>query len=64
LYLAIQNQNKTDKINDVPMKPTMIFKSLSKIKISENDENDLLLSSYNGELSSIVFDKTITHNTE
>jgi hypothetical protein len=67
LYLAIPKPKiKLTKINDVPISQTTDdFKSLSKMKISGEitDENDLLLSNYNGELSSIVFDKTITRNT-
>ena len=54
------------KINDVAI--TGIFedlKSLSKIKITGiiTDENDNLLSNYNGELATAIFDKNTTATT-
>jgi predicted secreted protein len=67
LFLAIpQPKIKLTKINDIPVtQATDDFKSLAKMKLTGEvtDENDLLLSNYNGELSSIVFDKTITRST-
>jgi hypothetical protein len=54
------------KVNDIPVtQPIDDFKSLSKMKISGEitDENNLPLTNYNGELSTIIFDKFITRST-
>ncbi|MEL1253393.1 type IX secretion system sortase PorU [Flavobacterium sp. DGU38] len=54
------------KVNDIPVSRTIEdFKSLAKIKISGEitDENNNLLSTYNGELSTAIFDKLITSTT-
>ncbi|WP_163392309.1 type IX secretion system sortase PorU [Flavobacterium limi] len=54
------------KVNDVPVSGTIEdFKSLAKIKISGEitDENNNLLSNYNGELSTAIYDKLITNTT-
>ncbi|MEP7094657.1 MAG: type IX secretion system sortase PorU, partial [Flavobacterium sp.] len=54
------------KVNDVAVSGTIEdFKSLAKIKISGEitDENNNILSNYNGELSTSIFDKFITSTT-
>ncbi|WP_163398015.1 type IX secretion system sortase PorU [Flavobacterium fluviatile] len=54
------------KVNDIPVSGTIEdFKSLAKIKISGEvtDENNNVLSNYNGELSTAIFDKSITTTT-
>jgi len=54
------------KVNDIPIsQPIPDLKSLSKIKITGEvtDENNILLSNYNGELASAIFDKLITTST-
>ncbi len=54
------------KINDIVISQTVPdLKSLSKIKISGEitDENNTLLSNYNGELATAIFDKLITAST-
>ncbi|MCW2117826.1 type IX secretion system sortase PorU [Flavobacterium sp. 7A] len=54
------------KVNDVPITETFDnFKSLSKMKLTGEvrDESNNLLSSYNGEVSTRIFDKTITRTT-
>lgn len=54
------------KVNDIPVSGTIEdFKSLAKIKISGEitDENKNLLSNYNGQLSTAIFDKLITNTT-
>ncbi|NNT73235.1 type IX secretion system sortase PorU [Flavobacterium sp. IMCC34852] len=54
------------KVNDMPITgPIDDFKSLSYMKLSGEvlDQNNNLLSTYNGELSVNIFDKTITVNT-
>jgi hypothetical protein len=54
------------KVNDVPVSGTIEdFKSLAKMKISGEitDENNNILSNYNGELSTAIFDKSITNTT-
>ncbi|MDR7208150.1 type IX secretion system sortase PorU [Flavobacterium piscis] len=54
------------KINDALITgPIEDLKSLAKIKISGEitDENNNLLSNYNGELSTTIFDKLITNST-
>ena len=54
------------KVNDIAIsQPIPDFKSLAKIKITGEitDENNIVLSNYNGELSTAIFDKTITAST-
>ncbi|SCX80244.1 Peptidase family C25 [Flavobacterium anhuiense] len=54
------------KVNDIVISQTIPdLKSLSKIKISGEitDENNTLLSNYNGELATAIFDKLITNTT-
>lgn len=54
------------KVNDVVISQSIPdFKSLAKIKISGEitDENNNLLSNYNGELATAIFDKLITTTT-
>ena len=52
--------DKTDFADNVAS-----FKSLAKMKISGeiSDENDIPIPNYNGELSTIIFDKFITRST-
>ncbi|TCN60623.1 T9SS C-terminal target domain-containing protein [Flavobacterium circumlabens] len=67
LMLAIPKPRiNLTKVNDVVIsQPISDFKSLSKIKITGEitDENNSLLSSYNGELFTAIFDKSITSTT-
>jgi hypothetical protein len=67
LMLAIPKPRiNLTKINDVVIsQPLPDFKSLAKIKITGEitDENNTLLSNYNGELSTSIFDKIITAST-
>ena len=67
LMLAIPKPKiNLTKVNDAVITgPIEDFKSLSKIKISGEitDENNNLLSNYNGELSTAIFDKLITNST-
>ncbi|RZJ51880.1 MAG: type IX secretion system sortase PorU [Flavobacterium sp.] len=67
LMLAIPKPRiNLTKVNDVVIsQPIPDFKSLSKIKITGEitDENNTLLSNYNGELSTAIFDKIITSST-
>lgn len=54
------------KVNDVPVtQPIDNFKSLSKIKLTGEvvDESNTLLSDYNGEVFTRIFDKTIIRKT-
>lgn len=54
------------KVNDVAItQPISDFKSLAKMKVSGEitDENNTLLSNYNGELSTAIFDKLLTNST-
>lgn len=54
------------KVNDMPITgPIDDFKSLAYMKLSGEvlDQNNNLMPTYNGELSIIIFDKTITVNT-
>ncbi len=54
------------KVNDIPIsQPIDDFKSLALMKISGEitDENNIPINGYNGELSTIIFDKTITRTT-
>ena len=67
LMLAIAKPKiRLTKVNDIPVtQPIDDFKSLSKMKISGEitDENNLPLTNYKGELSTIIFDKFITRST-
>ncbi|KRD10871.1 peptidase C25 [Flavobacterium sp. Root901] len=67
LMLAIPKPRiNLTKVNDIVIsQPIPDFKSLSKIKISGEitDENNILLSNYNGELATAIFDKMITSTT-
>ncbi|MFB3389394.1 type IX secretion system sortase PorU [Flavobacterium sp. LAR06] len=67
LMLAIPKPRiNLTKVNDVVIsQPIPDLKSLSKIKISGEitDENNTLLSNYNGELATAIFDKLITTST-
>ncbi len=67
LMLAIPKPRiNLTKVNDILVsQPLPDFKSLAKIKISGEitDENNNLLSSYNGELATAIFDKMITSAT-
>jgi len=67
LMLAIPKPRiNLTKVNDIAIsQPIPDFKSLSKIKISGEitDENNTLLSNYNGELATAIFDKMITTST-
>lgn len=67
LMLAIPKPKiRLTKVNDVPVsQPIDDFKSLAKMKISGEitDENNTPLTSYNGELSTAIFDKFITRST-
>ena len=67
LMLAIAKpQIKLTKVNDVPVsQPFDDFKSLAKMKLSGEitDENNIPLTTYNGELSTTIFDKIITRST-
>lgn len=54
------------KVNDVPVTQTMDdFKSLAKIKLTGEvtDENNNPLTNYNGEVSTTIFDKTVSRAT-
>jgi len=67
LMLAIPKPRiNLTKVNDIAVsQPIPDLKSLSKIKISGEitDENNTLLSNYNGELATAIFDKMITTST-
>jgi len=67
LMLAIAKPKiNLTKVNDVVIsQPIPDFKSLAKIKITGEvtDENNVILSNYNGELSTAIFDKMITTST-
>ncbi|MBF4484722.1 type IX secretion system sortase PorU [Flavobacterium sp. CSZ] len=67
LILAIPKPRiNLTKVNDVVISQSIPdFKSLAKIKISGEitDENNNLLSNYNGELATAIFDKLITTST-
>ncbi len=67
LMLAIAKPKiNLTKVNDVVIsQPFPDFKSLAKIKITGEitDENNAILSNYNGELSTAIFDKLITTST-
>lgn len=54
------------KVNDIPTNQAMpSFKSLANMKITGQvvDENDILMTNFNGVLSTVMFDKVITKNT-
>jgi hypothetical protein len=67
LMLAIPKPRiNLTKVNDIVIsQPIPDFKSLAKIKITGEitDENNTLLSNYNGELATAIFDKLITSTT-
>ena len=67
LMLAIPKPRiNLTKVNDIAIsQPIPDFKSLAKIKITGEvtDENNTLLSNYNGELATAIFDKLITTST-
>lgn len=67
LMLAIPKPKiNLTKVNDIAIsQPIPDFKSLAKIKITGEvtDENNIVLSNYNGELSTAIFDKIITAST-
>jgi len=67
LMLAIPKPRiNLTKVNDIVIsQPIPDLKSLAKIKISGEitDENNVLLSNYNGELATAIFDKMITSTT-
>ncbi|MEA9415717.1 type IX secretion system sortase PorU [Flavobacterium sp. PL02] len=67
LMLAIPKPKvKLTKVNDVVIsQPIDDLKSLSKIKLSGEitDENNNLLTNYNGELTTAIFDKLIISST-
>ena len=67
LMLAIPKPKvRLTKINGVPIsQPFDDFKSLAKMKISGDvtDENNVPLTTYNGDLTTTVFDKIITRST-
>ncbi|MCP2026958.1 hypothetical protein L1276_002102 [Flavobacterium sp. HSC-32F16] len=67
LMLAIPKPRiNLTKVNDIVISQAIPdFKSLAKIKISGEitDENNALLSNYNGELATAIFDKMITSST-
>lgn len=67
LMLAISKPRiNLTKVNDIAISQAIPdLKSLSKIKISGEitDENNTLLSNYNGELATAIFDKLITTST-
>jgi hypothetical protein len=67
LMLAIAKpQIRLTKVNDVPVSQAFDdFKSLAKMKITGEitDENNIPLTNYNGELSTAIFDKTISRTT-
>jgi hypothetical protein len=54
------------KVNDIPInQPISDFKSLAKMKITGQvtDENDIPMTSFNGVLSTVMFDKTVVKTT-
>ena len=67
LMLALPKPKiKLTKVNDIPITQSIDnFKSLSKIKLTGEvtDENNNLLTNYSGEVSTIIFDKTIARTT-
>ena len=67
LMLAIAKPKiRLTKVNDIPIsQPIDDFKSLAKMKISGEitDENNIPITNYNGELSTSIFDKSISRTT-
>ncbi|TAF68969.1 MAG: peptidase C25 [Flavobacterium sp.] len=67
LHLAIAKPKiNLTKVNDIAIsQPIEDFKSLAKMKVSGEvtDENNNVLSNYNGEVATIITDKYITRNT-
>ncbi|UQD56003.1 type IX secretion system sortase PorU [Flavobacterium sp. K5-23] len=67
LMLAIPKPNvKLTKVNDVSVtQPFDDFKSLAHMKITGEvtDENNIVLTNYNGEISTTIFDKIIQRAT-
>ena len=67
LMLAIPKPKiRLTKVNDIPVsQPIDDFKSLAKMKIAGEitDENNSLLTNYNGELYTAIFDKFISTST-
>lgn len=67
LMLAIPKPKiQLTKVNDVPVTQAIDdFKSLAKMKLTGEitDENNILLTNYDGELSTAIFDKLITRST-
>ncbi|AOW08298.1 type IX secretion system sortase PorU [Flavobacterium gilvum] len=67
LFLAIPKPKVIlTKVNDIPVTQSIPdFKSLDKMKISGEitDENNQILTDYNGILATILFDKKITKST-
>ena len=67
LMLAIPKPKiRLTKVNDIPVTQTIDdFKSLAKMKLTGEvtDENSNLLTNYNGEVSTTIFDKTVSRTT-
>nr|WP_315258521.1 type IX secretion system sortase PorU [uncultured Flavobacterium sp.] len=67
LFLAVPKPKAVlTKVNDIPVNQSIPdFKSLAKMKISGEitDENNIPITNYNGVLSAVLFDKTITKST-
>lgn len=67
LFLAVPKPKVVlTKVNDIPINQSIPdFKSLAKMKISGEitDENNIPITNYNGILSAVLFDKTITKST-
>jgi hypothetical protein len=67
LFLAVPKPKAVlTKVNDIPVNQSIPdFKSLAKMKISGEitDENNIPITNYNGILSAVLFDKTITKST-
>ena len=67
LMLAIPKPKiRLTKVNDIPVsQPIEDFKSLAKMKLTGEitDENNILLTNYNGELFTTIFDKIISRTT-
>jgi hypothetical protein len=67
LMLAIPRPKiRLTKVNDIPVSQAIEdFKSLTKIKITGevSDENNNIISNYNGEVTSMIFDKMLNRTT-
>jgi hypothetical protein len=62
--LMLSLKIKLTKVNDVLVSQTTDdFKSSMKVSGEITDENDMLLTNYNGEVSTTIFDKTIPRTT-